>query len=82
MTYTKTPLYGFHSTPYGGRYAYVTTFTTEVKDYGYASGPKAYTTERRYIMNVEDPKLAELFADRPEAGQLVGASNYPAEVAA
>ena len=78
-TYTKTGLYGFHSTPFGGRYAYVTTFTTEVKDYDYASGPMAYTTERRYIAEVSDPARAELFARRPEIGQPCGSSNYPAK---
>lgn len=79
---TITAPYGHHSTPYGGRYAYITTTSTELKDYGYASGPRRYTTERRYICNVEDPKMAELFARHPELGQLVGSSNYPERSAA
>jgi hypothetical protein len=37
--------YGYHSTPFGGEYCYVTTRTIELVDYGYATGPMVYTRE-------------------------------------
>lgn len=81
-TVTTTAPYGHHGTPYGGRYAYVTTFTTRLEDYGYASGPARYTMERRYICEVSDPVTAARFAATPTLGQLVGLSSYPERVAA